>query len=59
MENQPVLREIFKEPAILLYRKRRPLKGYTRYSKPLKVTNYKSRPVGVMFACLFYTFVTV
>ena len=49
IETQPLLREIFKHPPILSYRKRRSLKKRTRKSKSLKVIFFLPRPIGAVF----------
>ena len=51
VENQPLLREIYKDPPLRSYRKGRSLKDVTRKSKALKNMYFLSRPIGVVF-CL-------
>ena len=57
IENQPLLREIYKDPFILSYRRREIFERRTRKSKlALKVIFFLSRPIGAVFglSSLFY-----
>ena len=58
IENQPLLREIYKDPPLLSYRKERSLKNVLVHckSKALKVMYFLSRPIGVVvgLSSLFY-----
>ena len=57
IENQPLLREIYKDPSPLSYRKREIFERRTRNSKlALKVIFFLSRPIGAVFglSSLFY-----
>ena len=57
IENQPLLREIYKDPSPLSYRKREIFERLTRKSKlALKVIFFLSRPIGAVFglSSLFY-----
>ena len=57
IENQPLLREIYKDPFLLSYRRREIFERRTRESKlALKVIFFLSRPIGAVFglSSLFY-----
>ena len=57
IENQPLLREIYKDPFILSYRRREIFERRARKSKlALKVIFFLSRPIGAVFglSSLFY-----
>ena len=54
IENQPLLREIYKDPTLLSYRKGRSLKDGVFVRANLKVIFFLSRPIGALFGLSFY-----
>ena len=54
IENQPLLREIYKDPSLLSYRKDVQKRRTCKSKLALKVIFFLSRPIGALLDCLHY-----